>query len=150
MQVILLEAVENLGKLGETVKVRPGHARNYLIPQGKATAATPENLAAFEARRAELERQQADTEAAARARAAQLEGIEVTIPGRTAEEGRLYGSVGTHDVAEAVTAAGVPVEKHEIRLHEGPIRQIGDYEVSIHLYADIDATVTVHVVPEGA
>ena len=149
MDVILLEKIRGLGALGDTVKVKPGFARNYLIPQGKATSATPENLAAFEARRAELERQQADVLAAAQARAEQLNGMVVTIARKAGDEGRLFGSVGGRDVAEALTEAGAAVDKAEVRLAEGALRDTGEHEVEIHLHADVDATVTVSIVPEG-
>jgi len=148
MQVILLESVQNLGALGDTVKVKPGYARNYLIPQGIAAPATPGNVAMFEARRAELERQQREAEDQARARAARLEGLEVTVARKAGEEGKLFGSVGTQDIADAVTAQGAEVERNEIRLPEGPLREVGDYDIELHLYAEVDATITVHVVPE--
>lgn len=148
MQVILMQKVQNVGELGQTVNVKPGFARNYLIPQGLAVLATPENVAAFEARRAELERQQAEALAAAQARAEALTGMVVTIAQRAGEEGKLFGSVGTQDIAEAVTRAGVPVEKHEVRLPTGPLRQTGDYEIDIHLYTDVNASVGVSIVPE--
>lgn len=149
MEVILLEKVENLGNLGDKVKVRPGYGRNYLIPQGKAKAATAENIAYFEARRAELERQAAETVAAAQQRADQLAGLAVTIAAKAGEEGKLFGSVGTVDIAEAVTRAGVEVHRHEVRLPEGPIRACGEYEVELHLQTDVNATVKVVVEPEA-
>ncbi|NIR31178.1 MAG: 50S ribosomal protein L9 [Gammaproteobacteria bacterium] len=148
MQVILLQKVQNVGELGETVDVKSGFARNYLIPQGMAAPATPENVAAFEQRRAELERQQAEALAAAQARAESLSGMAVTISRKAGEEGKLFGSVGTQDIAEAITEAGVPVEKHEVRLPEGSLRQTGDYEIDIQLYSDVKATVGVTVAPE--
>jgi large subunit ribosomal protein L9 len=148
MQVILLQNVQNVGELGQTVQVKPGFARNYLIPQGMAAPATPENVAQFEARRAELEREQSEALAAAQARAETLSGMAVTIAQRAGEEGKLFGSVGTQDIADAVTAAGVPIEKHEVRLPQGPLRQLGDYEVEVHLYTDVNAAVSVAIVPE--
>lgn len=148
MEVILLEKVTNLGALGDRVRVRPGYGRNYLVPQGKAVPATEENIAEFERRRAELEQAQADTLAAARARADALTGLVVTIARKTADEGRLFGSVGPADVAEAITAAGTPVEKTEVRLPEGPLRQAGEHPVTLHLHAEVEVEVTVQVVPE--
>ena len=148
MQVILLERVQNLGELGDTVKVKPGYARNYLIPQGHAVIATKENLAEFEARRAELERKEAEALAAVQARAAALEGVEVTIARKTGEEGKLFGSVGPQDIADALTQAGNEVARHEVRLIDDTLRQVGDYEVRVHLYAEVEATITVHVVSD--
>lgn len=148
MEVILLEKVENLGNLGDQVKVRPGYGRNFLIPQGKAKPATQENIAYFEARRAELEKAAAEALAAAEARKAQLEGLEVTIPARAGDEGKLFGSVGTLDIAEAVSAAGVEIERHEVRMPEGPIRACGVYELELHLHSDVDTIVKINVVPE--
>lgn len=150
MQVILLQKVQNVGELGETVDVKSGFARNYLIPQGMAAPATPENVAAFEQRRAELERQQAEALAAAQARAESLSGMAVTISRKAGEEGKLFGSVGTQDIADAIAEAGVPVEKHEVRLPEGPLRETGDYDIDIQLYSDVKATVAVTVAPEVA
>jgi large subunit ribosomal protein L9 len=147
VEVILLKNVGGLGALGDKVRVRAGYGRNYLVPQGYAVLATPANLEAFEARRAELEREAAEAVAAAEARKSSLEGLSVTIARRAGDEGRLFGSVGTQDIAEAVTAAGVAVEKQEVRLPEGPLRAAGEFEVLLHLHADVDATVTVHVVP---
>lgn len=148
MDVILLEKVENLGGLGDVVKVRSGYGRNFLIPHGKAKPATAENIKFYEEKRAEFERRAAETLAAAQARAQQLTGLAVTIPAKAGDEGRLFGSVGTGDVADAVTAAGVPVDRHEVRMPEGPLRACGEYEVELHLHTDVDASVQVHVVPE--
>ncbi len=148
MEVILLEKVENLGNLGDRVKVRPGYGRNYLIPTGRATMATAENIAKFEARRAELEKAVAEALAAAQARREALEGMTVTIKANAGDEGRLFGSVGTSDIAEALTNAGAKVERQEVRLPEGPFRQIGEYEVTIHLHTDVDAQVKVVIIPE--
>lgn len=148
MQVILLERVQNLGELGDSVKVKPGYARNFLIPQGRAAIATSANLAEFEARRAELERQEAEALAAVQARAQALEGTEITIARKTGEEGKLFGSVGPQDIADALTAAGLEVGRHEVRLLSDTLRQTGDYEVGVHLYADVEASITVHVVTE--
>jgi large subunit ribosomal protein L9 len=149
MEVILLERVDNLGNLGDKVRVRAGYARNYLVPQGKAKFATAENIAEFEARRAELEKAAAEAQAAAEARREKLEAVgPVTIASKAGGEGKLFGSVGTHDIAEAVTAAGVAVEKREVRMPQGPIRQTGEFDVELHLYTDVNATVKVVVVEE--
>ncbi|MEA3413874.1 MAG: 50S ribosomal protein L9 [Pseudomonadota bacterium] len=148
MEVILLEKIENLGGLGDKVKVKPGHARNYLVPQGKAKFATPENLAEFEARRAELENAAAEGLGAAEGRMEQLEGLVVNIPVKAGSEGKLFGSVGTDDIAAAVSAAGAEVVKREVRMPTGPIRQTGEYEIGIHLHTDVNVIVTVNVVPE--
>ena len=148
MEVILLEKVQNLGDLGDKVSVRPGYGRNYLIPKGKAVAATEDNLAEFERRRAELEKTQADALATAERRAAALREVMVSIARKAGDEGRLFGSVGTSDIAEAVTAAGAELHKHEVRLPEGPLRQAGEYDIVLHLHADVDASVKLMVVPE--
>ena len=148
MQVILLERVQNLGELGDFVKVKPGYARNYLIPQGRAVIATPANVADFEARRAELERQEAQALASVQARADALEGREITLARKTGEEGKLFGSVGPQDIADALTESGTPVSRNEVRLVNDTLRQVGDYEVGIHLYANVEASITVHVVAE--
>ena len=148
MEVILLDKVENLGNLGDKVSVRPGYARNYLIPSGKAKYATKENIAEFEARRAELEKAAAESLAAAQARAAKLVDLEITIPAHAGNEGKLFGSVGTAEIAEAISATGVEVEKREVRLPEGALRSTGEYEITIHLHSDVNADVKVIVVPE--
>ena len=149
MEIILLKNVGGLGSLGDKVKVRSGYGRNYLVPGGFAVPATAPNLEAFEARRAELEKAAAESLTVARSRQASLEGISVTIARRAGEEGRLFGSVGTGDVSQAVAEAGVAVEKHEVRLPAGPIRSTGEIEVTLHLHPEVDATITVHVVPEA-
>jgi len=149
MEVILLEKIRNLGDLGEKVVVKPGYGRNYLIPTGLAVAATKANVEAFEARRAELEKVAAEKLAAAEARQAQLAGLHVTVARKAGEEGKLFGSVGTADIAEAVTAAGVEVDRQEVRLSEGALRVAGDYEIDIHLHSDVDAKVTLSIVPEA-
>ncbi|GAB6042730.1 50S ribosomal protein L9 [Endothiovibrio diazotrophicus] len=141
MDVILLSKVENLGNLGDRVAVKPGFARNFLIPTGKATSATPANIERFEARRAELEAQAAELLAAAEARREQLDGKEITVSARVGDEGKLFGSVGAGDIADAVTAAGVAVERREVRLPDGAFRNIGEYDVEVHLYTDVDATI---------
>jgi large subunit ribosomal protein L9 len=148
MQVILLERVQNLGELGDSVKVKPGYARNYLIPQGRAVIATADNVAEFEARRAELERQEAEALALVQARADALQGKEVTLARKTGEEGKLFGSVGPQDIADALTEAGTAVSRHEVRLINDTLRQVGEHEVRIHLYADVEAAITVHIIPE--
>ena len=149
MEVILLENIGNLGELGDKVDVKAGFGRNYLIPQGKAVPATESNIAEFEARRAELEAAAARalTEAEARAEKINALGL-ITIAANAGEEGKLFGSVGTRDIAEAVTAAGCEVDKSEVRLPEGPLRDIGEYEIAIQVHGDIIASVAVAVVPE--
>ena len=148
MNIILLEKVHNLGDLGETVNVRSGYGRNFLIPGGKAVPATPDNVAKFEARRAELEQAAAEKVAEAEARKATLEGVTVTITHKAGEEGKLFGSVGTSDIADAVTATGNAIEKREIRLPEGVIRQVGEYDIDVELHSDVVATLKVNVVAE--
>ncbi|WP_040975382.1 50S ribosomal protein L9 [Necropsobacter massiliensis] len=149
MQVILLDKIVHLGNVGDQVNVKPGYARNFLIPQGKAVMATKANVEHFEARRAELEAKVAEELAAAQARAAQLtELASVTIASKAGEEGRLFGSITTRDVAEAVTAAGVEVAKSEVRLSTGPIRTTGDHEVRFQLHGEVFATLNVVVVGE--
>lgn len=148
MQIILLEKVQNLGGLGDAVNVRPGYGRNYLIPNGIAVPATKENLSKFEAKRAEFEKVATDVLAAAQARADTLADKKVTLEQKAGEEGRLFGSVGTLDIAKALTDAGTPVEKQEIRLPQGAIREVGDFDVIIHLHTDINVTVQVSVVAE--
>ena len=149
MEVILLEKVHKLGELGDKVKVRPGYGRNFLMPQGKAVPATKENVEAFEQRRAELEKSYAETQAAAEARAEALRDFRVQVPGKAGTEGRLFGSVGPGDVAAAVTAAGHPLERGEVRMPEGPLRVVGEHVVSLHLHTDVDTEITVEVVPEA-
>ncbi|MFO1373629.1 MAG: 50S ribosomal protein L9 [Agitococcus sp.] len=148
MEVILLEKVANLGTLGAKVNVKPGYGRNFLIPQGKAVPATKANLEAFEARRAELERQEAETLAAAQARAEQLATLAVVIAAKSGDEGKLFGSVGTRDIAEAVTAAGVAVNKLEVRLPNGALRNTGEYKIALQLHSDVMAEVAVTIVAE--
>lgn len=148
MEVILLQKVDNLGDLGDKVKVRAGYGRNYLVPTGKAKPATPENIKEFEARRAELEQAAREALQAAESRKAQLEGLEVTITAKAGEEGKLFGSIGTADIAEAVTKAGVAVERQEVRMPTGPLRSVGEYEIELHLHSDVDATVKVVIAGE--
>jgi large subunit ribosomal protein L9 len=148
MEVILLEKVANLGALGTKVNVKPGYGRNFLIPQGKAVPATKANLDAFEARRADLERQEAEILAAAQARAEQLATLAVVIAAKSGDEGKLFGSVGTRDIAEAVTAAGVAVSKLEVRLPNGALRNTGEYKIALQLHSDVMAEVALTVVAE--
>jgi large subunit ribosomal protein L9 len=148
MEVILLEKVHKLGELGDQVKVKPGFGRNYLIPSGKAVSATTDNIAKFDARRAELEKQQQESLTAATARAEKLSAVSVSIARKAGAEGKLFGSVGTIDIAEAVTESGVELAKQEIRLPDGPLRSTGEFEVDVQLHADVIATIKVSVVPE--
>ena len=148
MQIILMERVVNLGGLGDVVKVKDGYARNFLIPQGKAKRATEANRKVFEEKRAELERIQAEAIAAAQAQVEKLQGLMLQITRKTGVDGRLFGSVSTHDIAEALAAQGFQVEKSAIRLPEGPLKTIGDTPVQIALHTDVIATVTVSVLGE--
>ena len=150
MQVILLSKVENLGSLGDVVNVRNGYARNFLIPYGKAKAATRSNVAEFAALRAELEKKALEILAAAQARAKTLAGVAISITAKVGDEGKLFGSIGTAEIAEALSAAGHAVEKREVRLPEGPLRLVGGYEVTLHLHADVNTVVNVTVVGEEA
>lgn len=149
MELILLQKVVNLGGLGDKVKVKPGYGRNFLIPYGKAVPATPENVAAFEAKRAEYEAKANAAHADAEARKAKLEGASVTIAANASTEGKLFGSVGPRDIAEAFTAAGFPLEKNEVVLGEGPLRRTGEFEVEVRLHADVETTVKVVVEAEA-
>jgi large subunit ribosomal protein L9 len=148
MELILLQKVKNLGNLGDKVKVKPGYGRNFLVPQGKAAPATATNLAEFEKRRAEYEAKANQLLSGAEARKAQLDGASVTIKANASPEGKLFGSVGPRDIAEAFTAAGTTIEKSEVVMAEGPIRHIGEFEVQIHLHADVHTTVKVTVVAD--
>ena len=149
MEVILLERIAGLGGLGDRVDVKPGYARNYLVPQGKALSATERNVARFEERRAGLERQAEDEVVRARRRSEDLAALDLVITRRAGGEGRLFGSVGIIDIAEAATQAGVEVRRNEIRMPDGPIRQTGRHEVSIRVHPDVEAAVRVAVVPMG-
>lgn len=150
MEVILLDKVDNLGNLGDKVSVKAGFGRNYLIPTGRAVPATADNLKVFEERRAELEKQVAEKLAAAETRKAQIEALgKVSISHKAGDEGKLFGSVGTSDIADACTAAGAEVAKAEVRLPEGPFRVAGEYEVELHLHADVNATITVEIIAEA-
>ncbi len=149
MEVILLEKIGKLGDLGDKVIVKPGYGRNFLIPQGKAVPATEDNVAKFEAQRAELETAAAESIAAAEVRAGRIQELGViTITANAGEEGKLFGSVGTRDIADAVSAAGVELNKAEVRLPEGALRELGDYEIAVHLHSDVDAAIQLSVVAE--
>jgi large subunit ribosomal protein L9 len=148
MEVILLEKIGKLGALGDKVNVKAGFGRNYLIPQGKAVSATAANIARFEERRAELEAAAAEALATANARAEALEGKEVTITATAGDEGKLFGSIGARDIAEAITATGAEVEKSEVRLPNGVLRNIGEYEIAVQLHAEVSATVNLKIAAE--
>ncbi|NIH03521.1 50S ribosomal protein L9 [Providencia rettgeri] len=149
MQVILLDKVANLGSLGDQVNVKSGYARNFLVPQGKAVPATKKNIEFFEARRAELEAKLADVLAAAQARAAAVTALgSVTLASKAGDEGKLFGSIGTRDIADAVTAAGVAIAKSEVRLPNGVLRTTGDHEVYFQLHSDVFAELNVIIVAE--
>jgi large subunit ribosomal protein L9 len=149
MEVILLEKIGKLGDLGDKVTVKPGYGRNFLIPQGKAVPATLENVEKFEAQRADLEASAAETLAAAEVRAGQIQELgTITIAANAGEEGKLFGSVGTRDIADAVTEAGVEINKSEVRLPEGALREVGEYQIELHLHSDIDVAIELHIVPE--
>lgn len=148
MEVILLEKVNKVGGIGDRVKVKSGFARNYLIPQGKATLATPANIAKFETLRAELEAKAATELAAAQERAKKLQGQVLKIKAQAGSEGKLFGSVGTVDIAEACGKLGVPVERSEVRMHEGPLRVVGEHKVELHLHTDVNVELTVIVEAE--
>ena len=141
MEIILLEKVDNLGNLGDRVNVKSGYGRNFLIPSGKATPATEEQVKLFEERRAELEKVAAETLATAQARRDKLADMSITITAKAGEEGKLFGSIGTHDIAEAVTAAGVEIERSEVRLPEGAFRMLGEFTVQLHLHSDVDTEI---------
>ena len=149
MQVILMEKVGHLGNLGDVVKVKDGFARNYLIPQGKAKRATAENLKAFEARRAELEKVHAEALAQAQERAGKLEGLTVQISQKAGVDGRLFGSVTNYDIVEALRAQGVEIERRQVRMPQGPLKQVGDFPIEIELYTDVVSTITVSVLGEA-
>jgi large subunit ribosomal protein L9 len=148
MEVILLEKIANLGELGQVVKVKDGYARNFLIPQGKAKRATDENRKAFEARRAELEKAQATALAKAQERAAKLNGLTLQITQKAGPDGRLFGSVTNYDIVEALGKQGHEVERAQIRMPQGPLKQVGAFPIEIALHTDVDATITVSVLGE--
>ena len=145
MEIILLETVERLGQLGDVVRVRPGYARNYLIPQGKARYATAENLAEVRARREELERKAQEARTAAEQRRDALAGLAVAVQAETNPDGKLFGSVGATEIARAVSAAGTPLERQEIRLPDGPLRELGEHEITVHLHPEVETAVRVTV-----
>jgi large subunit ribosomal protein L9 len=148
MEVILLQKVANLGNIGDRVKVRSGFGRNYLLPQGKATLATPDNIARFEARRAELERVAREHLSSAEERSAAMKDFKLTIHAKAGTEGKLFGSIGTSDIAEELTRAGFQVERSEVRLPHGPLRMLGEHTVNLHLHADVDVPLQLTIVAE--
>ena len=148
MEVILLQKVANLGNIGDRVKVRSGFGRNFLLPQGKATLATPDNIARFEARRAELERLAREHLSSAEERAAALKDFKLTIHAKAGTEGKLFGSIGTSDIGEELTRVGFQVERSEVRLPHGPLRMVGEHTVNLHLHADVDVPVQETIVAE--
>lgn len=149
MQVILLQRIVNLGKLGETVDVKPGYGRNYLIPQGKALPATQANIEKFEARRAELEAQEAAEIARAQERAEALRDVNVIMRARSGDEGKLFGSIGTRDIADALTRSGLEVDRSEVKMPDGAFRQIGEYNVDIQLHHDVSVSILVTILSEN-
>ena len=148
MEVILLEKIGKLGSLGDRVSIKSGYGRNYLIPQGKAVVATKAKIAEFEQRRAELEKKEAEKLAVEQARADKINALEILITQKAGEDGRLFGSVGTQDIANAITEAGVEVMKHEVRLPDGVIRHVGDYKIDISLHSDVTINIEVKIVAE--
>ena len=148
MEIILLQKVANLGNIGDRVKVRSGYGRNFLLPQGKATLATAEHIAKFEARRAEIEKAAHAEISAAQARAKKLEGFKLTLSAKAGGEGKLFGSVGTSDIVDGLKAAGHEVERSELRMPNGPIRQAGDHTVQLHLHTDVTLDLPVSIVAE--
>lgn len=148
MELILLEKIQNLGDLGDKVNVKPGYGRNFLVPQGKAVAATKENVEMFEARRAELEATAAERVNSAQSRRDSMVDVTIELTANASEEGKLYGSLGPREIADAVTDAGYPLEKSEVVMGEGPIRMTGEHEVLIQLYADVETTIKVIVTAE--
>ena len=150
MQVILLQRIVNLGTLGETVNVKAGYGRNYLVPQGKALPATAINIEKFEARRAELEKVEAAELATAQTRADALKDVNVIIRAKSGDEGKLFGSIGTRDIADALTKSGLPVDRSEVKLPEGALRQIGEYNVDIQLHHDVMTNIQVTILAEDS
>jgi len=148
MEIILLEKIDNLGNIGDRVKVKSGYGRNFLLPQGKATLATPANIEKFEQQRVELEARAAQDLANAEARAAQLRRLELNITVKAGTEGKLFGSIGTVDIADLCTEQGVPVERSEVRLPEGPIRVVGEHAIELHLHTDLNVPMTINVIAE--
>ena len=148
MEVILLEKIRRLGDLGQKVRVRAGFGRNFLIPQGKAVLATADNVAKLEARKAELEKANSESLSAANARAEKLNALTITIRRKAGEEGKLYGSVGTSDISEVATEAGVELHKHEVNLPDGPFRMLGEFDVALNLHADVDSKIKLIIAAE--
>ena len=148
MEVILLQKVANLGNIGDKVKVKSGYGRNFLLPQGRATLATADNVAKFEARRAELEKKEHEELSGAQSRAKKLEGFKLTISAKAGSEGKLFGSVGTSDIADGIKKAGHQIERAEVRLPHGPIRQAGEHVVQIQLHTDVIVEIPVVITPE--
>jgi large subunit ribosomal protein L9 len=146
MNVILLDNVENLGSIGDLVKVKPGYGRNFLIPQGKAALATPENIKAMEARRAELETAAAEELAAAKVRFESINGTELVIPANAGSEDKLFGSIGPIDIVDGLKAVQIEIERSEVRMPEGPIQELGEFEIGVHLHPELDANIVVRVV----
>lgn len=149
MEVILLEKIANLGNLGDKVSIKAGYGRNYLVPKGKAVPATAKKIAEFEARRAELEKAAADRLAAAQSHAEKLAKLTIVITHKAGDEGRLFGSVGTHNIAEAINAVGGAIEREQIRLPNGAIRHVGDYDVDVSLHSDVTVTISIKIAPEA-
>jgi large subunit ribosomal protein L9 len=150
MEIILLEKVANLGNIGDRVEVNPGYGRNFLLPKGKATLATSANITVFEARRAELELKQAQELAAAQERMEQLQAMTLRLAAKAGSEGKLFGSLGTMDIVEACAAAGVIVERKQVRLPNGPIRTVGEHVIDLHLHSDVNVSIRLNVVAEEA
>ena len=148
MEVILLQKVANLGNIGDKVKVKPGYGRNFLLPSGKAALATANNLKKFEERRAELEKAAADSLTRAQGRARELENFKLDLRAKAGTEGKLFGSVGTADIAEALTKAGIEIERSEVRLPGGPIRLVGEHHVKLHLHSDVEIDLPVNITAE--
>ncbi len=148
MEIILLQKVANLGQIGDRVKVKSGYARNFLVPTGRATMATPANIAKFEAQRHQLEAKANEELAAAQARAAKFESFKLELKAKAGTEGKLFGSIGTADIAEAAIQAGHPIARSEVRMPTGPIRSTGEHLVQLHLHTDVDVTLTVTVIAE--
>jgi len=148
MNVILLDSVENLGAIGDMVTVKAGYGRNYLLPTGKAALATKDNIAEFESRRGDLEKASAEEVAAAKARAELVQGMELIIPANVGAEGKLFGSVGPIDIAEAFAKVGVEAARSEIRMPDGPIHEVGDFSIGLHLHSEVNVDITVKVVAD--
>jgi large subunit ribosomal protein L9 len=148
MEIILLQKVANLGVIGDRVKVKSGYARNYLVPTGRATLATAANIAKFEAQRADLEAKAGNDLVAAQARAARFEGFKLELRAKAGAEGKLFGSIGTADIAEAAAESGQPISRSEVRMPTGPIRSLGEHQVQLHLHTDVNVTLTVTIVAD--